>query len=54
VDPIEGGAPLASADGHWWWDGRRWTPVRQPGGEGAPALETVETAQPATPMAQAG
>ncbi|GAA1775328.1 hypothetical protein GCM10009795_021600 [Nocardioides hankookensis] len=27
LDPIEGGTPVASADGRWWWDGRVWTPV---------------------------
>ena len=27
LDPVVGGAPAASADGRWWWDGRTWTPV---------------------------
>ena len=27
ADPAEGGVPLASQDGHWWWNGRRWTPL---------------------------
>ena len=30
ADPVEGGAPLASADGHWWWDGQAWKPVAEP------------------------
>jgi hypothetical protein len=24
LDPTLGGTPLASPDGHWWWDGERW------------------------------
>lgn len=24
LDPAVGGTPLASPDGHWWWDGQRW------------------------------
>ena len=27
ADPVEGGAPLPSADGQWWWDGRAWVPL---------------------------
>jgi hypothetical protein len=27
MDPVEGGAPVASVDGRWWWDGHTWTPV---------------------------
>ena len=26
-DPVEGGPPLPSPDGHWWWDGRAWVPL---------------------------
>ena len=26
LDPAVGGPPLASPDGHWWWDGERWAP----------------------------
>ena len=25
-DPAEGGPPLVSPDGHWWWDGEVWVP----------------------------
>jgi len=32
ADPVEGGAPLVSADGHWWWDGHAWKPVAEPDG----------------------
>ncbi|HEY0952060.1 hypothetical protein [Nocardioides sp.] len=54
-DPAEGGAPLASADGHWWWTGTRWTPVHVPTLEDA-AAETAAhagTAQPAPLWAEA-
>lgn len=30
TDPTEGGAPLVSLDGHWWWDGQAWRPVLTP------------------------
>lgn len=30
ADPAEGGAPLVSADGHWWWNGHTWQPVAEP------------------------
>jgi hypothetical protein len=50
-DPVEGGAPLASADGHWWWDGTHWTPVHLPG---PVAAETAAgTAQPTPAWARA-
>ena len=29
-DPSEGGPPLASPDGHWWWDGSAWVPRPDP------------------------
>jgi hypothetical protein len=29
-DPSLGGPPLASPDGHWWWDGRHWVPLTDP------------------------
>ena len=29
-DPCEGGPPLVSPDGHWWWDGDTWVPRRDP------------------------
>ena len=60
-DPAEGGAPLASADGHWWWTGTHWTPVHVPTLEDA-AAETAahaetgahaETTQPAPLWAEA-
>ncbi|HYF71830.1 MAG TPA: hypothetical protein VD864_03360 [Nocardioides sp.] len=60
ADPAVGGVPLASADGHWWWDGTRWTPVHAPTlaeavarDEHPIALPTHETAQPAPPLAEA-
>jgi len=28
LDPVEGGAPVISTDGRWWWDGHTWTPVK--------------------------
>ncbi|WP_395690608.1 hypothetical protein [Nocardioides sp.] len=27
ADPVQGGVPLVSTDGHWWWDGYAWTPA---------------------------
>jgi hypothetical protein len=27
ADPSLGGPPLASPDGHWWWDGAAWVPT---------------------------
>lgn len=68
-DPAMGGVPQASADGHWWWDGRHWTPVHVPtlADARAAAQETDqetaqesaqeaarETAQPAPAWARAG
>jgi hypothetical protein len=60
ADPALGGAPLASADGHWWWDGTHWTPVRPPSLAEAVAhdehpvqLRTHETAQRTPPWAEA-
>lgn len=41
-DPAVDGAPQASADGHWWWDGRHWTPVH------VPTLAHAETAAQAS------
>ena len=29
-DPSEGGPPLVSHDGHWWWDGDAWAPRPDP------------------------
>lgn len=43
ADPAVDGVPLPSADGHWWWTGLRWTPVRVP-----------DAPQPAPRMAGAG
>ncbi|CAN5614185.1 hypothetical protein BH11ACT8_BH11ACT8_21110 [soil metagenome] len=34
LDPSVGGPPLASPDGHLWWDGEQWRPRHE---EGAPA-----------------
>ncbi|CAI9412498.1 hypothetical protein [Nocardioides sp. T2.26MG-1] len=62
ADPALGGAPLASADGHWWWDGSRWTPVHAPTLDEAVAHDehpvqlrtrTQETTQPTPPLAEA-
>lgn len=60
ADPSEGGVPLASADGHWWWDGTHWTPVHAPTLAEAAAhdehpvvLPTHETGQPAPAWAEA-
>ena len=61
-DPALGGAPQASADGHWWWDGRHWTPVHVPtladaqeaAQEAAQETAPAETAQPAPAWARAG
>jgi hypothetical protein len=55
ADPTQGGAPLPSADGHWWWTGLHWTPVQQPAAQGASLPVTAaETAQPAPTLAEAG
>jgi hypothetical protein len=40
ADPTEGGAPLVSLDGHWWWDGHAWTPLAE-----APPAEVLDRAQ---------
>lgn len=65
ADPAEGGVPLASADGHWWWDGTHWTPVHAPTLEEAAAHDehpvalraheaaTDETGQPTPAWAEA-
>jgi hypothetical protein len=38
--PMSGGRrPQYSADGRWWWDGRRWHPVAHPMGSLARTLE---------------
>ncbi|MCW2845835.1 MAG: hypothetical protein JWN22_3751 [Nocardioides sp.] len=30
-DPVEGGPPLPSPDGHWWWDGHAWVRLQHAG-----------------------
>ena len=34
LDPAPDGPPLASPDGHWWWNGERW--VTRPGFDSEP------------------
>jgi hypothetical protein len=38
ADPVEGGAPIASVDGHWWWDGQAWQPLVANDEQPAPAV----------------
>lgn len=48
TDPAQDGPPLVSADGHWWWDGDAWTPVR------GPETRTPDARQPAPALAGVG
>ena len=45
TDPAEGGPPLASIDGHWWWDGHGW--VALPEAVAAPDVRVARAGLPA-------
>lgn len=47
-DPSEGGPPLASPDGHWWWDGRAWV-LRSSVADDGEVVGEIELSRPTRP-----